>query len=61
MMQRKITLEEKWHEQAEYYKLEAAKLPDSRERDRLLRAARQLETASHMSDWLASPGLSRPD
>jgi hypothetical protein len=59
-MQRKITLEEKWHEQAESYKQAAAKLPHGRERDELLRLARQLDTASHINDWLSSPGLSSP-
>jgi hypothetical protein len=59
-MQRKVTLEEKWHEQAESYKQEAAKLPCGRERDELLRMARLLEIASHMNDWLSSPGLSSP-
>ena len=30
-------------------------------RDKLLHRIRQLDTASHMSGWLASPGLKRPD
>jgi hypothetical protein len=59
-MRKKSSLEEKWHEEAELYKQEAAKLPDSKERDELLRTARQLETASHLNDWLSSPGLSPP-
>ncbi len=29
-------------------------------RDLLLRRARQAETASHMSEWLRSPGLQPP-
>ena len=44
-MKRTVTFEEKWHEQAESYKEMAAKLPHGRERDELLRMARQLETA----------------
>jgi hypothetical protein len=59
-MQRNIALEEKWHEQAKCYKEEAARLSSGRERDELLRMARLLETASHMNDWLSSPGLSPP-
>ena len=59
-MKRKVTLEEKWHEQAESYREKAAKLPHGRERDELLRLARQLETASHMHHWSSSPGLSPP-
>lgn len=30
------------------------------EREQLLRKARQAETASHLSDWLRSPGLKAP-
>jgi hypothetical protein len=29
-------------------------------RDRLIRMARHFETASHMNEWLASPGLRPP-
>lgn len=59
-MQRNI-LEEKWREQAELYRQEAARLPHGKERDDALRVARQLETASHMNEWLSSSGLSSPD
>ena len=54
---------EKWHEQAEAFKREAEKLPCGRERDELLRKARQLETASRINEWvsLSSPGLSSPN
>lgn len=30
------------------------------QRDGLLRKIRQLETASHMNEWLSSPGLQSP-
>jgi hypothetical protein len=30
------------------------------ERDRLIRLARQAETAAHMHEWLTSPGLQAP-
>ena len=59
-MTKKSSIEEKWHEQAEAHKQAAAKLPHGRERDELLRMARQLETASRINDWLSSPGLSPP-
>jgi hypothetical protein len=59
-MRRKITLEEKWHQQAEAYKAKAAQLPYGKERDELLRLARQLETASRVNEWLTSPGLQPP-
>jgi hypothetical protein len=39
---------------------QAAKLPQGREKDRLLRTIRQLNTASHLSEWLSSPGLQPP-
>jgi hypothetical protein len=35
-------------------------LPGSKARELLLRRARQAETASHMYDWLSSPGLVSP-
>ena len=47
---------------AEKARLEAeiAELPPGPEQDALRRKIRQLETASHMNDWLASPGLQPP-
>lgn len=33
--------------------------PGTMARELLLRRARQAETASHINDWLTSPGLSR--
>lgn len=35
-------------------------LPHGPERDALEKKMRQLETASHMSEWLRSPGLRAP-
>jgi hypothetical protein len=60
-MQRKITIEEKWHQQSEAAKSEAKKLPPGKERDALIRKARQLETASQMNQWLTSPALRPPE
>ena len=47
---------------AEKAKLEAqiAKLKPGPQMDALRKKIRQLETASHMSDWLSSPGLQSP-
>jgi hypothetical protein len=47
---------------AEKAKLAAqvAKLKPGPQRDGLLKKIRQLETASHMSEWLSSPGLRPP-
>jgi hypothetical protein len=47
---------------AEKAKLEAqvAKLRPGPQMDELLKKIRQLETASHMNEWLSSPGLQTP-
>ncbi len=60
MGSKKQSSEQKWHEQAEAFKREAEKLPYGREREELLRKARQLETASRINEWVSSPGLSSP-
>ncbi|WP_426437885.1 hypothetical protein [Bradyrhizobium genosp. P] len=39
---------------------EAGAMPPGVERDRLIRMARQAETASRVNAWLASPGLQSP-
>jgi hypothetical protein len=59
-MIKKRTTEQKWHEQSEATKDEAAKLPYGRLKEQLLRKARQLQTASEISQWLSSPGLQPP-
>jgi hypothetical protein len=47
---------------AEMAKLEAqvAKLKPGPQMDGLLKKIRQLETASHVNEWLSSPGLQSP-
>ena len=47
---------------AEKTKLEAqiAKLKPGPEMDAIRKKIRQLETASHMNEWLSSPGLQTP-
>jgi hypothetical protein len=47
---------------AERARLEAraSELPHGPEKDQLLRKIRQLNTASHMGDWLSSGGLKPP-
>jgi hypothetical protein len=57
---RKITIEEKWHQQSEAAKNEAEKLPYGKEREALVRKARQLQTASQINQWLSSPELQSP-
>jgi len=39
---------------------QAAGLPPGPQQDALLEKIRQLETASHMNEWLTSPGLQPP-
>jgi hypothetical protein len=59
-MVKKRTVEQKWHEQSEAAKQEAAKLPHGKLKDQLLLEARQLQTASQINQWLSSPGLQPP-
>jgi hypothetical protein len=59
-MRRKITIEQNWHQQSEDAKSEAEKLPYGKERDALMRKARQLKTASQIDRWLSSPALQPP-
>jgi hypothetical protein len=57
---RKITIEQKWHQQSQEAKHRAESLPHGKERDGLIRKARQLETASQINRWLSSPELQPP-
>jgi hypothetical protein len=59
-MRRKITIEQKWHRQSEEAKSEAEKLPYGKEREALVRKARQLKTASQIDRWISSPALQPP-
>ena len=54
------TLEECLAEEAKRLRKQAQGTPPGIERDRLVRRARQAETASHMTEWLASGGLQAP-
>jgi hypothetical protein len=53
-------LEIRLAEEAQRLREEAKLLPPGAKREALLRRARQAETGSHMSEWLASPGLQPP-
>ena len=59
-MSKRKTTEQKWHEQSEATKDEAAKLPYGKLKNQLLQKARQLHTASQISLWLSWPGLKPP-
>jgi hypothetical protein len=56
----KFKTAKKWRAMAEAAKREAQELPYGKEREALTRKARQLETASHINEWLTSPGLQSP-
>jgi hypothetical protein len=47
-------------QEAERLRHQAEALPHGPEREKLLRKARQAETAAHVDQWLSSPGLQPP-
>jgi hypothetical protein len=55
-----ITLGDRLAHEAEGLRQKVRTMPVGKERERLLRKARQLETASHINEWLSSPGLQSP-
>jgi hypothetical protein len=66
VMQRRLfkqtqSLEERLSEEAKRLRAEAKLLPPGARRDEMIRKARQAETASHMNEWLTSPGLRPPE
>lgn len=54
------TLEQRLAKEAERLREEARLLPPGAPRELALTMARRAETAAHISDWLASPGLRPP-
>jgi hypothetical protein len=58
--QPKPTFEQRLAQEAHRVKERAKSLPEGKERERLSRKARQLETASRINDWMSSPGLQPP-
>jgi hypothetical protein len=54
------SLEVRLANEAAKLRKEARGTPHGRERERLMRRARQAETGSHISEWLSSPGLRPP-
>lgn len=54
------TFEERLAEQARSLREQAKGVPPGVERENLIRRARQAEAASHMNEWLSSPGLRPP-
>ena len=55
-----IRLGDRLAAEAERLRQKARTVPAGKERESLLRKARQLETASHINEWLSSPGLQTP-
>ena len=55
-----ISLGDRLAQEAERLKQNARTVPVGKERESLLRNARELETASHINEWLSSPGLQTP-
>ena len=53
-------LDQRLAEQAQLLRKEARGTPPGIEREKLNRRARMAETASHVSEWLSSPGLRPP-
>jgi hypothetical protein len=62
MLDREIELSLGDHltEDARRLRADAARTECMRERERLLRKARQAETAAHAREWVTSPGLQSP-
>jgi hypothetical protein len=59
-MKQSSPLEDRLEQMAEHCRQKAAHLPPGPERDELIRKARQAETASHLTEWVLSPGLRLP-
>jgi hypothetical protein len=55
------SLEGHLSEEAKRLRAEAKLLPPGAARDEMIRRARQAEIASHINEWLTSPGLRRPE
>jgi hypothetical protein len=58
--QPKLPLQDRLALHALRLKEEANSLRPGPEREAMIRRARQAETASHVDDWLLSPGLQAP-
>jgi hypothetical protein len=56
-----LTFPDRLSNEADRLRAQAEAIPPSKERDELLRKARQAETASHINEWLTSPGLRPPE
>ena len=55
-----LTFDERLQQAADAAREAARRLPLGRERDALLKKARQTDVAAHINEWLSSPGLQSP-
>lgn len=55
-----LTFPERLSQEAHRLREQAEVMPLGKEREELLRKAREADTASHINEWLASPGLQPP-
>jgi hypothetical protein len=55
-----LSLRDRLVEHAKLARQQAKKLPPGKERENLLRRARQSETASRIDEWLSSPCVRAP-
>jgi hypothetical protein len=55
-----LSLHERLDHESARLRFEAKKMPHCSEREMLIRKARQVETATHINEWLSSPGLRAP-
>jgi hypothetical protein len=60
MAERRIPLEQRMAQEAIRLRKQAQGTPLGVEREQLMRRARYAETASHITEWLSSPGLRPP-
>jgi hypothetical protein len=55
-----VSLDQRLTDEAERLRKQARGTPHGVQRERLVRRARQAETAAQISEWLRSPGLQPP-
>lgn len=55
-----LTLNDRLEQEAARLRSQACNTPPGTGRDQLLRKASQLETATHIDEWLSSSGLRAP-
>ena len=59
--QTKLPFDQRLMQEALRIQEQMKSMPAGRNRELLVRKARQLKTALHVNEWLSSPGLKAPD